>query len=228
MAWIKVLLEYLYDPELIPFNKKNTANYITLLGSWLARFSLLLFFFLAWYYVAEGVLVGWIRYLALSMAISASICDAVDGYVARKYGCETELGKIFDPHHDKVQYLCKTSSLVIDAFIVYLITHNAYYLLFAVAIKYFIGERDEAITFHRLWAATLADDLKLSARQSGKWRTRICFSGLPLLHLLMIPGNSVTAFIIVACLLIITNNYSFADYVRGYRQLYKNYYRQRS
>lgn len=42
------------------------------------------------------------RYLAAFLMVLAAITDYLDGYFARKYGDETELGKIIDPLADKL------------------------------------------------------------------------------------------------------------------------------
>src|SRR5205809_3823193 len=42
------------------------------------------------------------RYLAITAFLSASICDGVDGYIARRYNQRSELGAILDPLGDKL------------------------------------------------------------------------------------------------------------------------------
>ena len=42
------------------------------------------------------------RYLAIASFLTASICDGLDGYIARRYNQRSELGTILDPLADKL------------------------------------------------------------------------------------------------------------------------------
>src|SRR5437870_12505893 len=68
-------------------------------------------------YVERGE--DWHRYLAITAFLSASICDGVDGYIARRYNQRSELGAILDPLGDK---------LLVVAGIVLLSLHHEEYL----------------------------------------------------------------------------------------------------
>ncbi|MFH1405554.1 MAG: CDP-alcohol phosphatidyltransferase family protein [Patescibacteria group bacterium] len=213
----KKAIEILYDQDLLPVNRDNAANYITLVGVWMSRFSLYVFFgALAWFLYA-GEVSQWARGVAIALTSFAAVMDGIDGYVARKFKCVSDFGKIFDPHHDKIQYQCKTLGLITDSFFALLATGNYWFLLFAIPVKYFTGERDETVGFHRTWAATVSDQIQVSARQSGKWRTRVCFTALPILHLVIYPFAHVPSFIVLALLCIAVTNWSLHDYVTGYR-----------
>ena len=59
------------------------------------------------------------RYLAIASFLAASICDGVDGYIARRYNQRSELGTILDPLADK---------LLLVAGIVSLSLHHEQYL----------------------------------------------------------------------------------------------------
>ncbi len=50
----------------------------------------------------RGLSVEWERQLACSVFILASVSDAVDGYIARRYKQKTELGTYLDPLADKL------------------------------------------------------------------------------------------------------------------------------
>src|SRR2546422_7156003 len=59
------------------------------------------------------------RYLAITAFLAASVCDGVDGYIARRYNQRSELGAILDPLADK---------LLLVAGIVLLSLHHEQYL----------------------------------------------------------------------------------------------------
>jgi CDP-diacylglycerol--glycerol-3-phosphate 3-phosphatidyltransferase len=59
------------------------------------------------------------RFLAIASFLAASICDGVDGYIARRYNQRSELGTILDPLADK---------LLLVAGIVLLSLHHEQYL----------------------------------------------------------------------------------------------------
>lgn len=72
--------------------KKNLANLITIIGLFLGVFSLFM--------LLNGKL-----FPAFLLLISAIFCDLLDGFVARKYSCETPAGKWLDTCTDIVIYL---------------------------------------------------------------------------------------------------------------------------
>ncbi len=55
---------------------------------------------LYWQSILDGGL--WIRWVALSVFISAGITDVLDGYFARMYGQQSSLGRMLDPIADKL------------------------------------------------------------------------------------------------------------------------------
>lgn len=225
MKFFKNVVEFFYDRDLLPLNKTNYANYVTLMGSWISRLSAYLFFVYFVYFFTADQMVGWLRYLAIGLSGLASFSDLLDGYVARKHHCVTELGKIYDPHHDKIQYLSKTISLSIDAFVFYLVSGEIVFPILAVVLCYITGERDETVGFHRQWASLVSKKITLSARSSGKWRTRLCFAGIPLLHLLIFPFTTSILFTVIIVILISVTIWSLYDYVHGYRQEIKKLFK---
>ena len=85
----------------------TTANKITIL-----RILLIPFFVVeTLYYVRQGHEVH--RVLAIVCFALASICDGVDGYVARRFNQRSELGAILDPLADK---LLLVSGIVVLSF----------------------------------------------------------------------------------------------------------------
>src|SRR5437870_9596194 len=91
----------------------TTANRITIFRILLVPF----FIVEVLSYVERGE--EWHRYLAITAFLSASICDGVDGYIARRYNQRSELGAILDPLGDK---------LLVVAGIVLLSLHHEQYL----------------------------------------------------------------------------------------------------
>src|SRR5438128_849163 len=74
----------------------TTANKVTILRILLTPF----FVVEALYYVTNGNESH--RLLAILSFAVASICDGVDGYIARRYNQRSELGAILDPLADKL------------------------------------------------------------------------------------------------------------------------------
>src|SRR6266498_579804 len=91
----------------------TTANKITIVRILLVP----LFIVEVLNYVEQGK--EWHRYLAIAAFLAASVCDGVDGYIARRYNQRSELGAILDPLADK---------LLIVAGIVLLSLHHEQYL----------------------------------------------------------------------------------------------------
>src|SRR6266567_60649 len=85
----------------------TTANKVTILRILLTPF----FVVEAMYYVTNGNESH--RLLAILSFAVASICDGVDGYIARRYNQRSELGAILDPLADK---LLLVSGIVVLSF----------------------------------------------------------------------------------------------------------------
>lgn len=74
----------------------TTANKVTI-----ARILLIPFFVVeVLYYIQGGNEIH--RLIAISSFFLASVCDGVDGYIARRYNQRSELGAILDPLADKL------------------------------------------------------------------------------------------------------------------------------
>ena len=77
--------------------------------------------------------------LALSLFLISSLTDYFDGYLARKYSLESELGAILDPIADKILIL---------------------FVLIAISINlssYFIGFLSSIIIMREIWVSALRD-----------------------------------------------------------------------
>ena len=53
-------------------------------------------------FLMDGAVYPWAHWVALGVFVLASITDAIDGHIARKYGQITTFGKLVDPLADKV------------------------------------------------------------------------------------------------------------------------------
>ena len=91
----------------------TTANKITIFRILLVPF----FVVEVLSYVDDGE--EWHRFLAIAAFLLASVCDGVDGYIARRYNQRSELGAILDPLADK---------LLLVAGIILLSLHHEKYL----------------------------------------------------------------------------------------------------
>src|SRR6266705_6986566 len=59
------------------------------------------------------------RFLAIAAFLLASVCDGVDGYIARRYNQRSELGAILDPLADKL--------LVVSGIVLLSFDHGPYF-----------------------------------------------------------------------------------------------------
>ena len=82
-----------------------------------------------------------------------------------------------------------------------------------------MNERDETVMFHRLWAKSVVPNADLSAGTSGKVRTVLCFVGMPLMHLCILPLDLLPIYLGISCLLTGMTLLSLRIYVRNYRTL---------
>ena len=125
---------------------KQLPNLLTLL-----RFILTIFFI---QYLSQNGLSSAI--VATSIFVFASLTDYYDGYIAKRYDCITNFGKIMDPIADKF--------LVLAAFYIFvqmaIIPHWMFFLIFI---------REILVTGWRLVAVT--QGRVLAAEKAGKYKT---------------------------------------------------------
>lgn len=146
----------------------------------------------------ESVMPGWLSALiALVLFIAASVTDALDGHIARKYSLITDLGKFLDPLADKF--------LVIGVMLAAVYRYDAirpwfFWVVFTVIF------RELAVTSLRLVAVSSGSRKVIAAGWTGKIKTvcqMICICavlGEPLICRLMPEGG-------------------FAAFIAGYRPL---------
>jgi CDP-diacylglycerol--glycerol-3-phosphate 3-phosphatidyltransferase len=129
----------------------NLPNKLTIIR--IVLVPVFLFFLL---FNTEGDYASYTRYLAVVTFILAAITDGLDGYIARKRGLITRLGKFIDPLADK---------LLISAALIALVDMGEITTWPAIII---IG-REFAITGLRVIAA--AEGIVIAASKLGKYKT---------------------------------------------------------
>jgi CDP-diacylglycerol--glycerol-3-phosphate 3-phosphatidyltransferase len=135
----------------------TTANKITIL-----RILLIPFFVVeVLYYVRDGHEVY--RLLAILCFALASICDGVDGYVARRFNQRSELGAILDPLADKL--------LLVSGIVVLSFDHSPYLESVPLWLTGTIIGRDILILIGMLVIQLMVGKVKVRARIIGKVAT---------------------------------------------------------
>lgn len=134
----------------------SVATQVTLSRILLAPFFIWVFFYDNNLAYQDNHLV--FKILAALMAIFFVASDGLDGYLARKMGEVSKLGKYLDPYSDKVSnmaiFLCFMAS--------------GYAAVWMVALIFF---RESTIETLRTLAA--AEGVVIDARNSGKWKTAL-------------------------------------------------------
>jgi len=126
--------------------------------------------------VATPVLIMLLKYemfaAALLVFVLAGVSDGLDGYIAKRFQCQTRLGAILDPVADKV--------LLVSCFIVLtVLEHLPFWLLVVVAF------RDIVIVGGYLLLVTLESDVKMKPSLVSKLNTllQICLVAAVLIKL---------------------------------------------
>ncbi|MGW8322725.1 MAG: CDP-diacylglycerol--glycerol-3-phosphate 3-phosphatidyltransferase [Thermodesulfobacteriota bacterium] len=175
------------------------------------------------------------RFAAFVLFLAAAFSDLWDGYLARKHGLITDLGKLLDPLADKLLLVCTFIPF-------YVLSHGASEVgelpvwgplpLWAVGV---IFGRELAITLFRGWAAR--QGVVISAGKSGKYKAfsqNLFIGGLLLwypLQMLALEGGWNGGFwtfwsvlhgwwiAVTLTVAIILTVYSMLDYLWSYRTL---------
>jgi CDP-diacylglycerol--glycerol-3-phosphate 3-phosphatidyltransferase len=111
------------------------------------------------------------RLLSFVLFLAAAFSDLWDGYLARKHGLITDLGKLLDPLADKL--------LLAATFIpIYILSHGdgmvgllPWWGPLPLWVVLLIFGRELAITLFRVWAARRG--VVISAGKSGKWKALV-------------------------------------------------------
>ncbi|MGM0437259.1 MAG: CDP-diacylglycerol--glycerol-3-phosphate 3-phosphatidyltransferase [Bacillota bacterium] len=109
----------------------NIPNTLTLIRLFSIPFYIYLF--LTGNYIISGILF-----------VIATSTDLLDGYIARKYSMETEIGKLLDPIADKLTVISILSMLIyldfIPRFIAIILLIRELIIFFSTAIAYLFGK----------------------------------------------------------------------------------------
>lgn len=147
--------------------------------------------------------------IACLVFVVASITDALDGYLARKYNLVTDFGKFMDPLADKL--------LVISALICMIESH-----LVAGWMVIIIVSRELAVSILRAIAA--ADGKVIAASGGGKIKTISQMLAIIILLLGANSGNELLIQIGTVLMIIATifTLYSGVDYLYKNKELFMN------
>ena len=108
------------------------------------------------------LLTGWggeaNRYISLILFAGASITDWFDGFLARKYKCESDFGRLMDPLADKI--------FIVATFVMF-----SDYRIIPAWIVVIVIAREFMVTGLRLLA--LSEGIVISADKSGKIKTAL-------------------------------------------------------
>lgn len=128
------------------------------------------------------------RWLALALFILAAVTDILDGYLARKYETQSDLGALLDPIADKVLVLASLVMLIAIG------TLTGFNVIAAIII---LG-REILVSGLREFLASFS--LKLPVTQLAKWKTTIQMTAIGFLiagpaGATIIPGATIIGII---------------------------------
>ena len=121
------------------------------------------------YYLPDAwIAPHWKNVAACWLFILAAITDALDGYIARRYGAVSKLGEFLDPVADK---------LMVSAALIVLIALGRVDSLVALVI---IG-REIAVSALREWMAKIGKSSNIAVNSMGKIKTIAQMTAIPML-----------------------------------------------
>ena len=121
------------------------------------------------YYLPDAwIAPHWKNVAACWLFILAAITDALDGYIARRYGAVSKLGEFLDPVADK---------LMVSAALIVLIALGRVDSLVALVI---IG-REIAVSALREWMAKIGKASNIAVNSMGKIKTIAQMTAIPML-----------------------------------------------
>lgn len=136
---------------------------MTQLPMWMTYFRIVIAPFIMVVLTSNVAFAGWI---AAILFVIGSATDWLDGYMARKLKCESNMGKFMDPIADKILVLGSILILLamgrVDPFMVFLL----------VGRDIFIGG---------IRAVAAANQVIIAAKPFGKWKTAIQMIAIPCL-----------------------------------------------
>src|SRR6266704_6284577 len=135
----------------------TTANKITIVRILLVPF----FIVEVLNYVEQGRELH--RHLAIAAFLAASVCDGVDGYIARRYNQRSELGAILDPLADKL--------LLVSGIVVLSFEHRPYLETIPLWLTGTIIGRDILVLAGMLVIQMTVGKVKVRPRMVGKVAT---------------------------------------------------------
>jgi len=109
---------------------------------------------------------AWSGWIAATLFVLASLTDWLDGHFARRFGVESNMGRLMDPIADKI--------LVLGALVMLLATGHV-----DPVMVFLILGRDIFIGGIRSVAA--ANNMIIAAKPFGKWKTALQMCALPML-----------------------------------------------
>lgn len=141
------------------------------------------------------------RYIATFIFILASITDAFDGYIARKYNLITNFGKFMDPLADK---LLVTSTLIALIGIKHAVVPLNHWVVIIIIAREFFMTGFRTIAMEK--------NIVISAAKSGKLKT--IFQMIMIIFLLLNINNIIFIFItkILIFISVFLTIYSLIEY----------------
>ena len=106
----------------------------------------------------------WLRWLVIAVFLVGSITDALDGFLARRFGQKTPLGALLDPLADK---------LLLDVSFILLTVLRRFEPAIPHWVTIIVVARDVVLVLGAWYVNQFYDPLKISARPIGKLTTAL-------------------------------------------------------